>query len=38
MSLADRRGDGALTAVLPGWVAARVLVVGALALSRFLVD
>ena len=38
MSLADRRGDGALTAVLPGWVAARVLVVGALALSRSLVD
>ena len=38
MSLADRRGDGALAAVLPGWVTARLLVAGALALSRFLVD
>lgn len=38
MSLADRRGDGALTAVLPGWITARLLVGGALALSRFLVD
>ena len=37
MSLADRRGDGALTAVLPGWVTARLLVAGALALARFLV-
>jgi hypothetical protein len=38
VSLPDRRGDGALTAVLPGWVTARLLVAGALALSRFLVD
>ena len=38
MSLANRRADGALSAVLPGWIAARVLVVGALALARFLVD
>src|SRR5438874_727811 len=38
VSLADRRGDGALTAVLPGWITARLLVAGALALSRFLVD
>jgi len=34
--LADRRGDGALTAILPGWITARLLVGGALALSRFL--
>ena len=38
MSLTDRRGGSALAAVLPGWVTARLLVVGALALSRFLVD
>jgi hypothetical protein len=33
-----RRDSRALAAVLPPWIAARVLVVGALALARFLVD
>jgi hypothetical protein len=34
----DRLGVGATAAVLPSWVVARLLVVGAIAFSRYLVD
>jgi hypothetical protein len=34
----DRRRGGALSAALPGWISARAIVLGTLALARFIVD